>query len=835
VDRLAGRTILDCACGTGVSSVYFALKGARVEAFDASAKAIEIGRQSAALSGVAERISFSVQDAQRLGYPSAHFDGVYCQSALHILVDYPDCPKELARVVKPGARVVFCEEPLAYNPLLIPIRWWRRRRFKACGGRTLSYSDLRRFGAPFAETRIHHFNLFTQVRTLLGDRAGIPWVRKPSCGGCIHGRVAARARAAAAAAGGQGGRRVRRGGDLRRRGECVMCGICGVFSLADGRPDLDLVRRMAGSLAHRGPDGDGFYDDASLAFGHRRLSIIDLATGDQPIFNEDRTLAIVFNGEIYNYKELREDLLRKGHRLSTAGDTEVIVHLYEEKGIDCVRDLNGMFAFALWDAPRRQLFLARDALGEKPLYYTTAGRQFLFGSELKALLQCPKVSREIDPAALDDYLAYGYIPAPRTIYRSVFKLPAAHRLVVRQDGGLELSRYWHPWSGERLDVSEQEASRELARLLADAVRLRLRSDVPVGAFLSGGIDSSLIVALAAQQTPALRTFSVRIQELGFDESPYARLVAERFRTQHQEIEVAVPQLDELPMLARQFDEPFADPSAVPTYYVTQAASRHLKVCLSGDGGDELFGGYSQHRQSWLERMLPGPVPALGGVARALPQHLPGVGLLTRMSVSGAERHHAMVGLFSPEERRAFLQPRYRAAVNGQAWLLAEAHGRTDLDEIERRMLADQLSYLPEDVLVKVDRDAMKNSLEVRVPFLDPRLVHFANALPLRFKVDGSHQKRLLRTLLAEIGLPELLDRPKQGFGLPLKSWLWGRLSGEVERLLLADDARIASVLDMGVVRRFLDQSRKRGRDLTERVWALFWLEHWLRECESSPS
>ena len=613
-----------------------------------------------------------------------------------------------------------------------------------------------------------------------------------------------------------------------------MCGICGVLSLDETGPDVGLVREMAGSLVHRGPDGDGFYADSAIAIGHRRLSIIDLATGDQPIFNEDRSVAIVFNGEIYNYRELREALIKRGHCFRTNGDTEVIVHLYEEKGIDCVRELNGMFAFAIWDAPRQQLFLARDQMGEKPLYYTMAGHKFLFASELKALLRSDGVSREIEPAALDDYLAYGYVPAPRTIYRSVFKLPPAHRLLVTR-GGMSASRYWYPWPETRLDVTEGEAVGELMRLLTDAVRLRLRSDVPVGAFLSGGIDSSLIVALAAQHNPRLRTFSVRINELGFDESPYARMVAQRFNTDHHEIEVDVPQLDELPSLVKQFDEPFADPSAVPTYYVTRAASRHLKVCLSGDGGDELFGGYSQYRRNWIELgldLLPRPVAAFGTMANALPQRMPGVGFLTRMSVAGAKRHQAMVGIFTPRERRALLQPRYRSVVDETAWLLIEAHSRVDLEEIERRMLGDQLSYLPEDILVKVDRDSMRSSLEVRVPFLDPHLVQFANGLPLRFKIDGRVQKALLRRLLVEVGLPELVNRRKQGFGIPLKSWLWGRLGADVERLLLGDDSRVSGLLEMDEVRRLLAESRKRGRDLTERVWALCWLEHWLRSCGS---
>jgi asparagine synthase (glutamine-hydrolysing) len=591
---------------------------------------------------------------------------------------------------------------------------------------------------------------------------------------------------------------------------------------------------MADSIAHRGPDGDGFYSDTAIALGHRRLSIIDLTTGDQPIFNEDRSIAIVFNGEIYNYQELRQDLIKKGHRFRTTGDTEVIVHLYEDQGIECVRELNGMFAFAIWDAPKRQLFLARDALGEKPLYYVNTGGEFLFASELKALMRHGDISREIDLAALDDYLAYGYVPAPRTIYRAVSKLPAGYRLLL-QGGQVDLARYWHPWPDTRLDLTEAEATRRLMALLADAVRLRLRSDVPIGAFLSGGIDSSLIVALAAQQNPGLRTFSVRIKQLGFDESGYARLVSERFRTDHHEIDVDVPKLDVLPTLVRQFDEPFADASALPTYYVTQAASRQVKVCLSGDGGDELFAGYSQYRRGLVETcldLLPLRAPVLGTMASILPRRLPGVGFLTRMSMAGARRHQASVGLYYPSERRALFLPRYRAGVDERAWLLADAHARVDLDEIERRMLADQLSYLPEDILVKVDRSSMKNSLEVRVPFLDPRLVQFVNALPLRFKIDRASQKRLLRRLLVDVGLPELVNRPKQGFGIPLKAWLWGQLSGDVERLLLADDTRLSRLLDMDEVRRLLTESRKRGRDLSERVWALFWLEHWLRACAS---
>jgi asparagine synthase (glutamine-hydrolysing) len=603
-----------------------------------------------------------------------------------------------------------------------------------------------------------------------------------------------------------------------------------MLNLDGSPPDITVVHQMAETIKHRGPDGDGFYSDTAIALGHRRLSIIDLATGDQPIFNEDRSISIVFNGEIYNYRELREQLIRKGHRFRTTGDTEVIVHLYEEKGIECVQDLNGMFAFAVWDARRQQLFLARDPLGEKPLYYTTVGRQFIFASELKALLRITQVPRQIDPAALDDYLAYGYVPAPRTIYASVSKLPAAHRLLVR-DGRIDISRYWFPWPTARMDLTESEATGALITLLTDAVSLRLRSDVPVGAFLSGGVDSSLIVALAAKQTSNLQTFSVRINELGFDESPYARLVAERFHTDHHEIDIDVPQLDELPMLVRHFDEPFADPSAVPTYYVTQAASRHLKVCLSGDGGDELFAGYSQYRRGRIEAaldFLPLRAPALKAALSVLPRRLPGVGILTRMSLSGARRHQAMVGLFSPSERRALLGRRY--TVDEGAWLLAEAHARIDLNEIERRMLGDQLSYLPEDILVKVDRDSMKNSLEVRVPFLDPRLVRFVNALPLHLKTNGTTQKRLLRRLLAEIGLPELVSRPKQGFGIPLRSWLWGRMSGDVERLLLGADTHLANLLDIAEVRRLLTQSRKRGRDLSERVWSLLWLEHWLRVC-----
>jgi asparagine synthase (glutamine-hydrolysing) len=593
---------------------------------------------------------------------------------------------------------------------------------------------------------------------------------------------------------------------------------------------------MTSTMRHRGPDGTGYLTRPGIGLGMCRLSIVDLEGGTQPIFNEDRTVAVVFNGEIYNFVELRRELVAAGHHFATESDTEVLVHLYEDLGTGLVKHLNGMFGFAIWDAAKKLLFIARDRLGEKPIYYRLLSDTLIFGSELKALLKyAPAHGNDLSIDSIDDYLAYGYIPAPRSIFRNVHKLPAASTLVY-QSGKVSVERYWSPpwFEREGAPRPESELLDEFHSLLLDSVKLRLRADVPVGAFLSGGIDSSLIVAMAAGVSARpLSTFCVAFDESNADESAQARLVAERCGTQHHEIVVSNASLDILPRLVEQYDEPFADASSVPTYYVTREASRHLKVCLSGDGGDELFGGYSQYLWEPWERAVSGWSPAVRrtvftSLASAVPPYVKGRGWLERLASTGAVRHQRSIGIFSPEERRALFRPEFVKHVNTDAWLFKDFFAGNSLGEIERRLAADQATYLSDDILVKVDRDSMLNSLEVRVPFLDHRLVEFANKLPLEMKVRNGMQKYLPRQLLKKLGLDDVASRPKHGFGLPLQVWMAGEQASSVRELLLSADSRCHALFRANAIRQWLDRNRTHGRDFGERLWALLWFEQWCR-------
>ncbi|KRT58807.1 asparagine synthase (glutamine-hydrolyzing) [endosymbiont of Ridgeia piscesae] len=615
-----------------------------------------------------------------------------------------------------------------------------------------------------------------------------------------------------------------------------MCGICGICHDSVERPiERPILQEMNDSLIHRGPDGEGLFVEGNIGLGHRRLSIIDLEGGDQPIFNEDRSIAIVFNGEIYNYKEIREQLLKNGHQFKTHSDTEVIVHLYEERGIDCLEALNGMFAFAIWDKNRQRLFIARDRLGEKPLYYTSQNGVFAFGSELKALLRNPDVKTEVNLDALDDFLAYGYVPAPRTIYQNIHKLPPAHFLIWER-GEISTIRYWTPhFAPDTTPRSDDDYQAELEALLDDSIRIRLRSDVPVGAFLSGGIDSSLIVALASQQLDKpLETFSIGFSEEDFDESGFARIVAEKYQTNHHELIVDKISLLMFPKLVAHFDEPFADVSSLPTYFVTREASKHLKVCLSGDAGDELFGGYERYRwESHEQQMdrLPNAVRrgVLGPAAGMLGNHVQGKGWLSRMSVSGAERFQRKVGHLEPAERRALFLRKHRSHVDPGAWFFEPHFQYPGLDEQALRMATDQETYLSEDILVKVDRNSMLNSLEVRVPFLDHRLVEFANTLPTSVKIRDGVQKYLLKRMLKDKVPDDIVNRGKKGFGMPLKHWLRGKYYDFTRELLLAPESRSSKFFDQNEIRRLIDAHQKKQRNLADRIWPLLWFEQWCRE------
>lgn len=614
-----------------------------------------------------------------------------------------------------------------------------------------------------------------------------------------------------------------------------MCGIAGIcMPYRNGAVSAADIKQMTSVIRHRGPDGEGVHLGEGIGLGHRRLSIIDLEGGDQPIFNEDKTLAIVFNGEIYNYKELRADLIKDGYVFQTNSDTEVIIHLYHQKGEACVEYLNGMFGFAIWDEKNRTLFAARDRMGEKPFYYAELDDgTLIFASEMKSILASRFFSQsEVDLQSLDNYFAYGYVPSSRSIFKNIKKLPAAHQLTW-VNGGVQIKRFWSHTGNSSIQVaSGLELIDQVQELISDSIRLRLRSDVPVGAFLSGGIDSSLIVAMSSEVTSEpLSTFSVGFSESEFDESSFARQIAEKYNTNHHDLVVGDMDLDKFPDLVRQFDEPFADPSAVPTYYVTHAASQHLKVCLSGDAGDELFAGYPQYvfepAEEWIDRVPLALRKLLFGVpANVIPDHVRGKGWLRRLSSSGADRYQRIIGIFDSVERRQLLNKAVDVEKHAS---LFEPYFKSGAGEIESRLLADQATYLTDDILVKVDRNSMLNSLEVRVPFLDHRLIELANAIPIEEKMKGGQQKWILKELLRKRAPQGIIDRPKQGFAMPIRDWIRTSYRDMAEDLLLSPNNRSHKFVEPAVVRQLFNAHLKGVRDLSDRLWSLMWFEQWCRE------
>jgi asparagine synthase (glutamine-hydrolysing) len=630
-----------------------------------------------------------------------------------------------------------------------------------------------------------------------------------------------------------------------------MCGIAGIIDLA-GRPvERPLLGAMCARLAHRGPDDDGYHLNCVAGLGHRRLSIIDLSSGHQPLANEDGTVWVSFNGEIYNFAELRADLEKRGHRFATRTDTEVIVHAYEEYGDDCVEHFRGMFAFAVWDAARRTLLLARDRVGKKPLFYTRAGGQFLFASELQALVAHPAVARELDPFALDSYLTYGYVPGPRTIYRDVCKLPPAHRLTLRlaPDAAAppeaKVDCYWRLRYGPKFQGTEEEAAEGLLEVLTEAVRLRLIADVPLGALLSGGVDSSLIVALMSRlsSTP-VKTFSIGFEDQQFNELPHARLVARHCGTDHHEFIVRPSALEVLPTLVRHYGEPYADSSAIPSYYVAQLTRRHVKVALNGDGGDECFAGYERYLGGLLAERYR-KVPALlrrgiGCLAGLIPGSLPRRSRLRQArrflqaaALPAPEGYLRWVTYCTPEQKRALYTPEFRARLAGHdagAWLLGEfdaarADGAGPLDAL---LALDVRTYLPCDLLVKMDIATMANSLEARSPLLDHAVMEFAARLPASFKIHGRTQKYLLKKAAAKLLPAPILRRRKMGFGVPVGDWMRGALRPMLEDLLLSPQARTRSYFQPGRLRRLVAE-HVGGQDYTYQLWAVLWLELWHRE------
>lgn len=639
-----------------------------------------------------------------------------------------------------------------------------------------------------------------------------------------------------------------------------MCGITGGLWLDEAKAvEATTLDRMVDSLAHRGPNDRGCHIEAlhrdaaglvpGVALGFRRLSIIDLVGGHQPMCNEDGSVWMVFNGEIYNYRDLRRRLQGSGHDLKTDSDSETILHLYEDLGPACFEHLNGMFAVAIWDRNKRQLVLGRDRLGKKPLYYQRVDGQLLFGSELKSLAESPSFDRKISAGAIDQFLTYQYIPHPRSIYEHTRKLPPGHFAVIdeqalRDGKNARVQKYWNvDWQHEN-DIGRSEASQQLDSLLTDSIALRLRSDVPLGAFLSGGIDSSLIVALAQKQlSQPLHTFSIGFEEADFDETQYARLVAGWTRTEHHEYKVRPDAVDMLDELVWHYDEPFGDSSAIPTWHLCKWTSEHVTVALSGDGGDELFAGYDRYRALWMSRWFDRLIPAGPVLGSRFVQGLPASNrqrsFVRRLQRFGealnqplARRYMNWLQIF-PEKMRAEL---YNDAFVEQLpdedpfeFFEAAWKGVGDRDLITKASLGDLVSYLPCDLLNKVDIASMAHGLECRQPLLDYRLVEFAAALPAKLKFGAfASPKRLLRDTFSQLLPRQIWTRKKMGFGVPLGSWFQGDLRALTEERLLGADARCHQFFRPESVQLLLEQHMTGKVNHCYRLWNLLFLESWLR-------
>ena len=633
-----------------------------------------------------------------------------------------------------------------------------------------------------------------------------------------------------------------------------MCGICGRVSL-DGRPvDRRLLEEMNATLVHRGPDSDGIAVDDVVGLAARRLAIIDLETGDQPLTNEDGTVVVVQNGEIYNYAELRDQLISRGHTFRTHGDTEVLAHLYEERGPRFVEELRGMFAVALWDSKRRRVVLARDRFGIKPLYYRLARESLSFASEPKALLRQPDCSRDVDLDALDAFLAFGFVPTPLSIFREARKLPPGSVLVCdvdRGSDGVSIETFARPQPAETAAMrteSEAVLAEELRSRLADSVRAHLVADVPVGVLLSGGIDSCLLASLAAQEVGQVKTFTIGFDERAFDERELARLVADRYATDHHELVLRPDALELLPALATAFDEPFADSSAIPTYLVSKLARTHVKVALSGEGGDELFGGYNYYAGHGLAKRLAPAAALLRPLVERLPTSTSRASsfdwrakrFVRGAHMSALDRHYAWKSVFTPEERAAVVAPAARTDFDPRELLREHYDGTAGADELSRLMGLDLSVFLVDDMLVKTDRASMAHSLEARVPILDTVVAEFALALPSRMKVRGLAKKRLLRQAVAPLLPQEILAGKKRGFSPPIGSWLRNELQPMTRDVLSAAALREQGFFQHDVVTALIDDHAAGKADNSRKIWALLTFSLWFDrygtgEASSEPS
>jgi asparagine synthase (glutamine-hydrolysing) len=620
-----------------------------------------------------------------------------------------------------------------------------------------------------------------------------------------------------------------------------MCGIAGAVAPRNGFVDPATIGRMQDLLHHRGPDGQGMFVEPNVVLAMRRLAVIDIAGGEQPISNEDGTVWIVYNGEIYNFQEMRDRLVALGHTFRTNSDTEMIVHAYEQYGTACVQHFRGMFAFAIWDKTRERLLLARDRVGKKPLLYSIRGESLIFASEFRAMLAHPDVSREIDPNAIHHYLSFMCVPAPLTAYRDIRKLEPGH-LLTWEKGRVSIERYWSLDFTKKIKITEHDAAEETIRLLREAVRLRMIADVPVGAFLSGGVDSSAVVALMSQlSSRPVKTFSIGFDDARYDELHHARRVANAFGTEHHEFVVRSSAAEVLPLLVDHYGEPYADSSAVPTYFVARETRQHVTVALNGDGGDEGFGGYRRYKamkmSDWLRRA---PAPMRKLAARAT------------QSISSTGQRRDLLGSAQRFTGAAML-PRDRAYMNLMCAFDDAAKERMYTREFGRRvgsddsvailgrwicderlgivdalLQTDTMTYLPNDLLVKVDIASMAVSLEARSPLLDHQVLEFAASLPPEMKLRRLKTKYILKKALRGLVPQVNLERRKMGFGVPVGEWLRHDLKPMVQQLLLPDRVRSRGILQPATVDMLVNQHMRNERDWTNQLWTLLMLELWFQ-------
>lgn len=623
-----------------------------------------------------------------------------------------------------------------------------------------------------------------------------------------------------------------------------MCGIVGIANANSRGASREILERMNAAIVHRGPDEDGFYLGGNVGLAMRRLSIIDLAGGQQPIYNADKTALIVFNGEIYNFQELRASLEKQGDKFYTNSDTEVILHLYDKHGADCVQHLRGMFAFAIWDMRDKSLFIARDRVGKKPLLYAhQPNGNLIFGSEFRALLAHPDISREVDYEAIDNYLSYLCVPAPLTAFKQICKLEPGHWLRWK-DGEIKTQRYWQPNFSKKIKISQPEAEEETLRILREAVKLRLISEVPLGAFLSGGVDSSAVVALmAGASSSPVKTFSIGFEEQDFSELKYAKQVAAHIGAEYHEFIVKPDALEVLPILVEHYGEPYADSSAIPTYYVSKETRKFVTVALNGDGGDESFAGYERHaamrlaenyhrlpafvRKSLIETMV-NLVPT-SEIKKSRVRDAKR--FLQAASLPKTERYFRWMSTFNREAKKNLYTREFTETVANQnpsrfldEWF-ATANGSGILDAT---LLTDQMTYLPNDLLVKVDIASMANSLEARSPFLDHKVIEFAASLPENIKMKRFETKSLLKRVAAKLVPPEVIYRRKMGFGVPIGNWFRGEMKDFVREVLLSEKSLKRGIAKPEIITRYVHEHISGRRDHAFQIWTLLMLELWFQ-------